>query len=82
MKLDYDNLKISRETLQFIKCLESESNLFSQVYGAIHEVYGKSVDDIMEKRFCDKFNALRDEIDSFLVASIHEKTGITGSNEI
>ena len=72
---------ISRQTMNFINCLVSISNLCNDVYDAIEFVYGDQVDSLMNKKYNEKHNELKSVILEFLCDSIDDKL-LDKDNEI
>lgn len=70
------DLSISRETRNFLACLLSLQNLYSQVYDAVTCMYGEyQVDDITNQRYWPAHAALEDAIYEFLGNSIKDNLG-------
>lgn len=83
MKANKVEKTISKETLNFIYCLETLNNVFEQTARALSEAWGESsVEEMMEKQFCNKFDELQEVIESFTTRCIRWKLGLTNCNEL
>lgn len=76
---------VSKTTQNFIDCLLTMQNLYGQVGSAIEYMYGenqKAVDDIINERVWEKYDALWDAMKELMADSITEQLGNVNSTEI
>lgn len=83
--MDAKNYTISQETHNFIECLISMQNLYSQVGSAVVARYGdniSTVDSIINERFWEQYDALWRAIQDLMLMSINENIGNLNTTEI
>ena len=74
-----NNLKVSKETFAYLKCLQQLDTLWGFMYEALELNYGwKSTDQIMKDEYLEKSNAIRDMINSYMCVVISENINTAG----
>lgn len=70
MKKEY---KISEKTQNLLSCIEDLNTLYDKVYDSLCQIYPENtVQQLMETKFTDKYNELRNVIENFTMDSIRE----------
>lgn len=65
--------KISEETQNLLACIEDLNTLYDNVYNSLCQIYPENtVQKLMETKFNDKYNELRNAIENFTMESIRE----------
>ncbi|MDD3019479.1 MAG: hypothetical protein PHX61_00700 [Alphaproteobacteria bacterium] len=77
------DLQVSKETANFIGCLQQMQTLYSCVYAALETLYDdETAHCLINDYFYTEFKALEKCVSGFLVDSISEKLGEVGNTEI
>lgn len=70
MKKEY---KISEKTQNLLACIEDLNILYDKVYDSLCQIYPETtVQQLMETKYTDKHNELRNAIENFTMDSIRE----------
>lgn len=70
MKKEY---KISEKTQNLLSCIEDLNTLYDKVYDSLCQIYPENtVQQLMEIKYTDKHNELRNVIENFTMDSIRE----------
>lgn len=81
--METTDLKISKETQQFIRCLDSLNKQWDVIYDALALLYGTSqAERIMQDRINESFGELKNIVQGFLIESIDDKMNEINFKEI
>ena len=65
--------KISEKTQNLLSCIEDLNTLYDKVYDSLCQIYPENtVQQLMETKYTDKHNELRNAIENFTMDSIRE----------
>ena len=65
--------KISEKTQNLLACIEDLNILYDKVYDSLCQIYPETtVQQLMETKYTDKHNELRNAIENFTMDSIRE----------
>lgn len=81
--MEATDLKISKETQQFIRCLDSLNKQWDAICDALALLYGvPQAEIIMQDRVNESFGELKNIVQGFLIESIDDKMSEINFKEI
>lgn len=81
--METTDLKISKETQQFIRCLDSLNKQWDVICDALALLYGvPQAEIIMQDRVNESFGELKNIVQGFLIESIDDKMNEINFKEI